>query len=207
MSAGQTGAPAQRGAGGAGGAVAAATLRFPSADALRLARHCTSALGDDGALPVTGDGVILVEALSRESEWLTYVLLFDRQEPGCWTLYQVGHPGNDDDYLLVADLNEGLRDPAAVAGAQQWAARVVAVPRSLEHSAVDLAVGLAEPVPPRRVTEWRTVRHDGWLGYVPLFNVTQRCEVPVSLMNPETGADCICRYLPQGASLGSGRRG
>jgi hypothetical protein len=194
VSGGQTGRPAEPKPAGADGATCAATPRLQPAQALRLGRHCPGSPRQDVRSPVTDDGVIVVEGLWWERECLTYVLLSDRQV-GCRALCAVGGSAQKDDYLLVTDFGERVRDAAAADKAQQWAARVLANPRNPEHAPLDVAFGLAEPVPPRRVTEWRTIRHNRRLGFVPLFTASEPCEVPVGPMSPETGTDCICRFM------------
>ncbi|MDI6104358.1 hypothetical protein QLQ12_37785 [Actinoplanes sp. NEAU-A12] len=138
------------------------------------------------------DGFVVLTDLYGEEDWLCYLLRFSAVPHGCWVLEE---PARHKRYLRVVDLDETLTDPGALEQAQRWAAWTIT------HGPVNAtwaeAVDCVNPPGLPRFVQWLAVRCDGWTGYAALMNVTRPCEVPVTALDPETGADCICLYKPQ----------
>ncbi|MFI1991784.1 hypothetical protein [Actinoplanes sp. NPDC020271] len=141
-----------------------------------------------GAGPKT-DVVLKIEAdlVWAIRRWLVGMVAFDRFED-CWVWVD-----RDDamEGLVVTELNWDLTDPRAVGSAQQWAAKEVLSGDGAPVRLCDLPQ-CERSVPPLRITEWRTVWYAGLRHYAPLFAGTQPCHIPVTDLDPATGAACFC---------------
>ncbi len=126
----------------------------------------------------------LVRALRR---WLVGMVAFDRLE-GCWVWLD-----RDDEMegLVVTEFNWDLTDPQAAGPAQRWAAEELLCGDGSEVRLCDLPQ-CRRSFAPLRLTEWRTVRYAGIRHFAPLFAGTQPCHIPVSDLDPATGAACFC---------------
>lgn len=118
--------------------------------------------------------------------WLVGMLAFDRFA-GRWVWLD-----HDDsrEGLVVTEVNWDLTSPHAAGPAQQWAAELLSGDGS-EVRLCDLQL-CGGSVAPLRLTEWRSVWYGGIRHYAPLFAGTQTCHIPVSDLDPATGAACFC---------------